>query len=231
MPEENKESKEQKKQTASPPISAAKKANPFSDILERAAAAFVPQENMEPEVKASTLENWAKRMAGVGYEFTEETLKILLQYLKGYNLWLCGNVGVGKTYFFDCLNKIKQARGGEPIIKLSMIETQGWTMEQAAEWARDCADYDVVIDDVGAEPLLNHYGEKIEVFPYLLEKRMSRTKCRTHMTSNLSAKDILKRYDRRVADRIAQMFKGCEIKAKQSRRRNSPWIKVEGAAS
>lgn len=231
MPEENKESNGQQEQAASPPIPATKKANPFSDILERAAAAFVPQENKEPEIKASTLENWAKRMASVGYEFTEETLKILLQYLKGFNLWVYGNVGVGKTYFFDCLNRIKRARDGEPIIKLSMIETQGWTMEQAAEWARDYCEYDVLIDDVGAEPLLNHYGEKVEVFPYLLEKRMNRTRCRTHMTSNLSAKDILKRYDRRVADRIAQMFRGCEIKSKQSRRRNSPWVKSEGGVA
>ena len=213
------------------PSAGSNKTNLFADILGRVSGSFVSQENKEPEIKASVLEAWAKRMTSLGYEFTEETLKILLQYLKGYNLWLVGNVGVGKTYFFDCLNRIKQAREGGQIIKLSMIETQGWTMEQAAEWARDYADCDVVIDDVGAEPLLNHYGEKIEVFPYLLEKRMSRTRCRTHMTSNLSARDILKRYDRRVADRIAQMFKCCEIKAKQSRRRNAPWIKVEGAAS
>ena len=128
MPEENKESKEQKdqkEQAASPSVPAAKKANPFSDILERVAAAFISQENEEPQIKASTLEDWARRMARVGYEFTEETLKILLQYLKGYNLWIYGNVGVGKTYFFDCMNRIKRARGGEPIIKLSMIETQG----------------------------------------------------------------------------------------------------------
>jgi DNA replication protein DnaC len=215
----------------SPPASIPKKSSMFADILGRVAGSFVSQENKEPEVKASVLEAWAKRMASLGYEWTEETLKILLLYLKGYNLWLVGNVGVGKTYFFDCLNKIRRARGGDPIIKLSMIETQGWTMEQAAEWARDYADYDVVIDDLGAEPLLNHYGEKIEVFPYLLEKRMNRTRRRTHMTSNLSAKDILKRYDRRVADRIAQMFKGFEIKARQSRRRNAPWIKAEGATS
>lgn len=219
---------------ASPPVeqaNPAKKANLFTDILGRVAEAFVPQENKEPEIKASTLEGWAKRMAGFGYEFTEESLKILLQYLKGYNLWIYGNVGVGKTFFFDCLNRIKRARDGDPIIKLSMIETQGWTMEQAAEWARDYCEYDVLIDDVGAEPLLNHYGEKVEVFPYLLEKRMNRTRCRTHMTSNLSAKNMLDRYDRRVADRIVQMFKGCEMKAKKSRRRNAPWIKSESGVS
>lgn len=217
---------------ASPPVAtAAKKANPLAEVLGRVAEAFVPRENTEPEVRTSTLENLAKRMASSGYQFTEETLKILLQYLKGYNLWICGNVGVGKTFFFDCLNNIRRSYDSDRIVKLSMIETQGWTMEQAAEWAMDYADYDVLIDDVGAEPLLNHYGEKIEVFPYLLEKRMNRTRRRTHMTSNLGAKDILKRYDRRVADRIAQMFKCCEIKAKQSRRKNAPWVVSEGGAS
>ena len=218
---------------ASPPVAAdaAKKANPLAEVLGRVAEAFVPRENKEPEVRTSTRENFAKRMAGSGYQFTEETLKILLQYLKGYNLWLCGNVGVGKTFFFDCLNSIRRSYDSDRIVKLSMIETQGWTMEQAAEWAMDYADYDVLIDDVGAEPLLNHYGEKVEVFPYLLEKRMNRTRRRTHMTSNLGAKDMLKRYDRRVADRIAQMFRCCEIKAKQSRRKNAPWVVPEGSAS
>ena len=166
----------------SPPVeqaNPAKKTNLFADILGRVEEAFVPQENKEPEIKASTLEGWAKRMSGSGYQFTEETLKILLQYLKGYNLWICGNVGVGKTFFFDCLNRIRRSYDSDRIVKLSMIETQGWTMEQAAEWALDYADYDVLIDDVGAEPLLNHYGEKVEVFPYLLEKRMNRTRCRT----------------------------------------------------
>ena len=145
-------------------------------------------------------------------------------------MWLCGNVGVGKTFFFEVMSKLRISQGNAPIIKLSMLETQGWSMEDALRWTQENSQSDVLFDDVGAEPLLNHYGEKIEIFPYLLEKRMQ-VASRTHLTSNLGAADILKRYERRVADRFVQMFKMVEIKAKKSRRKLAPWkINEEGLA-
>ena len=49
---------------------------------------------------------------------------------------------------------------------------------------------------------------------------------RTHMTSNLGPADILKRYDRRVADRFTEMFKLEKLESKKSRRHLSPWKKA-----
>ena len=98
-------------------------------------------------------------------------------------------------------------------------------MDEAADWVGSVSSSDILVDDVGAEPMLNHYGEKVELFPYILNARMARRSCRTHITSNLGPSDILKRYDRRVADRFAQMFRMCEIRAKKSRRRCEPWIR------
>lgn len=205
------------------------KATKLSEIVKKVAASFVPRANKPPQVREGAIEFYAKKMASFGYEMSEEPLKILCEYLKGYNLWLFGNVGVGKTFFFDCMSKVRWSMNMDRIITLSMIETQGWTMDDAAKWATNNEECDVLIDDVGAEPLLNHYGEKIEVFPYLLEKRMQLPH-RTHLTSNLGPKDIMNRYDRRVADRFAQMFKGIEIKAKKSRRTLSPWKKSADGA-
>ena len=201
----------------------------FAEMAKRLAESFIPKDEQPPQIKASTLEFYARKMAERGYEMTEMSLQILCEYLKGYNLWLCGSVGVGKTYFFETMSRVRKTRGMDPIVKLSMIETQGWTMEDAAEWAKDTAEYDVFIDDVGAEPMLNHYGEKIEVFPYLLEKRMQLRK-RTHLTSNLGPTDILKRYERRVSDRFVQMFKMMEMKSRKSRRRLAPWKASENGA-
>jgi len=206
-----------------------KENNVFADIVKQLAQSFVPNEVQAPTIKPETLKLFAEKMSEKGYEMTEASLKILNEYLKGYNLWLCGNVGVGKTFFFTCMSRVRKARGLSPIVKLSMIETQGWTMEDASEWARDVEDYDVLIDDVGAEPMLNHYGEKVEVFPYLLEKRMRISGQRTHLTSNLGPTDILKRYERRVADRFAQMFKMVEMKCKKSRRKLTLWKRPEGS--
>ena len=205
------------------------KKDAFADMVKKLAESFVPAEVKPPQVKESVLEFYAMKMAGLGYEMSKTSLQILCEYLKGYNLWLCGTVGVGKTYFFETMSRLRRARGMEPIIKLSMIETQGWTMDDASRWARESAEYDVLIDDVGAEPMLNHYGEKVEVFPYLLELRMQ-TRARTHLTSNLAPKDILRRYERRVADRFVQMFRMVEMKSKDSRRKLAPWKRSEDGA-
>ena len=221
------ESKETKESRDSPNIP---KNKVLAEIVKKVAASFMPREVKPVQIRASTLEFYAKKMAEQGYEMSEASLQILCEYLKGYNLWLCGNVGVGKTFFFQCMSRIRVMRNMSPIVKLSMLETQGWTMEDAAEWVRDMIEYNVLIDDVGAEPKLNHYGEKVEVFPYLLEKRMQVSRLRTHLTSNLGPADILSRYERRVADRFVQMFKMIEMKAKKSRRKLAPWKGSENGA-
>lgn len=200
-----------------------KKDKIFADIAKRVASSFMPKEAPVVQIRASTLEFYAKKMSEQGYEMSEASLQILCEYLKGYNIWLCGNVGVGKTFFFQCMSRIRKSRNMSPILKLSMLETQAWTMEDAERWVNHTSDHNVLIDDVGAEPKLNHYGEKVEVFPYLLEKRMQISGLRTHLTSNLGPADILKRYERRVADRFAQMFKMIEMKARKSRRKLAPW--------
>lgn len=193
------------------------------DIMERLATAMVKKETTPPAVSVSVVENMAKRMMAFGYEFTEDTVNVLADYLKGYNLWLCGNVGVGKTFFFDCVNKVRLQRGLGGIVKLSMIETQGWTMETARDWADDCRGCDVLIDDVGTEPLMKSWGQEAELFPYLLEKRMQLSGNRTHLTSNLGILDFKRRYGERVSDRFVQMFKMKVMKAKKSRRVLRPW--------
>ena len=196
----------------------------FAEIAERTLARLVRPVQGE-EVDRKTVEQYAVWMAKCGYEMTPFTVKVLADYLNGYNLWLCGKPGVGKTFFFDCMSRIRKGRGGEPIVKLSMIETQGWTMDTAREWVSENEWHDIVIDDLGYEPLLNHYGEKVELFPYLLECRMQTTK-RTHLTSNLGSKDIVVRYKRRVSDRFVQFFKKEAFKDGESRRVIRPWQKL-----
>ena len=203
------------------------RASPFGDMLERLTKTVARNAEDPPAVKDSVVEWYAQRMMSAGYDFTVDTLGILADYLKGYNLWLCGNVGVGKTFFFDCMNRVRRNRQSSPIIKLSMIETQGWTMDTAREWADDNRDYDVLIDDIGTEPLMKSWGQEAELFPYLLEKRMQISGRRTHLTSNLGIIDIKRRYGERVVDRFVQVFKMETMKAKKSRRVLKPWKRSE----
>lgn len=199
----------------------------FGDMIERIAKSMVKKINEPPSVKDSVLELHAKRMVAYGYDFTPDTLRILSDYLKGYNLWLCGNVGVGKTFFFECINKIRKSRQFSQIVKLSMIETQGWRMDHARDWVNENLEYDVLIDDVGTEPVMKSFGQEAELFPYLIEMRM-KTSRRTHLTSNLDIVDIRKRYGERVVDRFVQMFKMEVIKARKSRRVLKPWKRPDG---
>lgn len=195
------------------------------DILDRVVKSVVKDSAEPPKVSTAAVEMFAKNMAGQGYDLNADTLGMLVDYLKGYNLWLCGNVGVGKTFFFECISKVRASMGYSTLVKLSMIETQGWTMDNAREWIADNDDRDVVIDDVGTEPLMKSYGQEAELFPYLLEKRMQLSR-RTHLTSNLGIIDIKKRYGERVADRFVQFFKMEVMKAKKSRRVLRPWRKI-----
>lgn len=189
---------------------------------ENAACRTVPQEHVDPDL----LKRQAVRLAKAGYDMTPHMVETLESYIKGYNIWLVGKPGVGKTFFFKCLNKVRSDRGVYRIVILSMIETQGWTMEDAKRWVEANVDNDVMIDDVGSEPVMISFGMKAELFPYLLEARMS-CKRRTHITSNVDKADILDRYGVRVADRFAQFFKRCKMDTTSSRRTLKPWISTE----
>jgi len=196
----------------------------FEEMAEKLSKQFPAQEQKAPKIGARLVQMIAGQMAKRGYDMSPKAIEIVTDYLKGYNLWLCGNVGVGKTYFFDVMSRVRQEEKGlPPIVKLSMIETMGWTMEMAREWVMSHNDDDILLDDVGSEPVMNSYGVKAELFPYLLEKRMQITRKRTHITSNLGAKDILSRYDVRVSDRFVQMFKCEKFESRKSRRETRPW--------
>lgn len=202
---------------------ATKEPNQFTAILDKLSKQFQRQDPKPPEVRVALVEFYAGQMMKFGYDFTPDSMSILADYLKGYNLWLCGNVGVGKTFFFECMSAVRRARGYDRIVKLSMIDTQGWDMEAARDWAEEYRDEDVLIDDVGTEPTMKSWGQEAELFPYLLEKRMQISGRRTHLTSNLGILDIKRRYGERVSDRFVEMFKMEMMKARKSRRRLSPW--------
>lgn len=202
------------------------KKNKFHNELSNMADRLMDKFNKEEPVRTVNpkwVEWVASKFVEYGYEITPETIQIITDYLAGYNLWLCGNVGTGKTFFFEVMNKVRKLKWVPRICKLSMIDTQGWDMEIAREWAQDYADEDVIIDDVGAEPTMKSWGQEAELFPYLLEKRMQLSGKRTHLTSNLGIIDIKRRYGERVSDRFVQMFKMEEIKMKKSKRRLKPW--------
>ena len=187
----------------------------------------------EPQVQHETLQKWATGMRRLGYVFTEVTLKALESYLKGYNIWLVGRTGIGKTAFFRCISCVRRSienprayalhEGYGALSHLSMIETQAWRMEDAKDWLEQNKEDDVVLDDIGTEPKMVSYGQEAELFPYLLEDRLWRRNVRTHVTTNMSLNEIRERYGDRVRDRVNEMFMCFPLTSKSSLRKTKVW--------
>ena len=176
----------------------------------------------ETKVSEEAVRRRAAEMAKEGYLPSPQTILALGYYLKGYGLWLSGGVGTGKTEFFRHLRPLPlptKATGRPPrILILPMVRTVEMTVEDLKEWLDEARNAEVVIDDVGAEPVFNHFGGKFEILPYILDKRLD-SPCRTHATSNLSAKAMGDRYhDARILDRFAEMFVKVEFGGASRRR-------------
>jgi len=75
----------------------------------------------------------------------------------------------------------------------------------------------VVLDDIGAEPTFNEYGNRWDVLPWLLEMRLA-SSGRTHFTTNLSPAELSKRYGARTVDRLHEMACDVTFKGKSNRR-------------
>lgn len=127
------------------------------------------------------------------YRHTAETLRALEDCLKGYQLCLTGPVGTGKTTFF--------LRLPWKVERLSLLSLFTKPLEAIDSLVEDLDGCEVVVDDIGAEPVYNNYGSRIDLLPWVLERRLA-SRHRTHFTSNLTAKEMADRYGLRTVDRI-----------------------------
>lgn len=152
----------------------------------------------EPKVvTVQGLQRWANFMATKkGYRHSLESLEALEKYAQGYALLLTGSVGTGKTFFFQSL--------GQNIEIVSLATLAGWKLDDIQRMLDNNRDYEVVFDDIGAEPAISDFGVKQEILPLILERRQYCRK-RTHFTTNLSAQEIEERYGVRSIDRIYGM--------------------------
>lgn len=166
----------------------------------------------EAEVNPAALKTKANNMIARGYEFSAESLEALRLYMSGYSLFLHGGVGTGKTMFFKLLRDHK----GKPIHIFPVYSIFGRSESEIAEIVSSLTNREIVIDDLGSEPLYNNYGVKFDILTYIITRRLD-SPCRTHITTNLSKTDIAKRYGARIIDRLAEMCRAVELKGKSKR--------------
>ena len=149
------------------------------------------------DVGDAELKAWASELARRGYRASKESLNALKAYLQGYGILLSGEVGTGKTRFFDALGGIE---------KVSMIDIYANTLDEIVDIVGGLRDREIFVDDIGSETVYSNYGCKMDILPWLIEKRMESDK-RTHFTTNLTGEELSARYGARVFDRIYGMCK------------------------
>ncbi len=184
------------------------------DAVLKELASSIKQTPTPPVISSERLMRYAKKMAIDGeYKFSEMSLKALESYLQGYGLFIYGKVGTGKTFFFNSLNKTIT----KPVLTFSMYDIFGKGETGIRQFIEDRNEYEMLIDDVGAEPTFNNYGVKFDALAYIIEMRM-KSKYRTHFTTNLSIQEVATRYGARVIDRITEMCKSVEFTGPSLRR-------------
>ena len=168
-------------------------------------------------VTAERLTAWAREMTAHGYRHSEESLEALRLYLAGYGLFLFGVVGAGKTYFFRAVGDVLRAQGRCRPAIYRMMDTVGRKVDEVREYFNEMSGMEIVLDDIGAEPTFNEYGNRWDILPWLLEMRLAASG-RTHFTTNLSKAELEKRYGARTVDRLHEMAASVTFTGKSNRR-------------
>lgn len=144
-----------------------------------------------------------------GYEPSREALNALLAYMRGYGLMLCGGVGTGKTMFFRSLKTRVEA--------VSPLRLMSRRLDDIERDMDGLDGVEVVIDDIGAEPVYSNFGSRLDLLPWLVEVRLA-SPMRTHFTTNLQPEGLVKRYGARVVDRLREMCRTFTLSGGSRRR-------------
>jgi len=152
-----------------------------------------------PKVTEADVDAQVERMRIRGYEPSEQSRAAVRAYLECYGLFLMGNVGTGKTFFFKKVNPT-------PITIFSLQDHALDSAEEIKASVLGVQDREVVFDDIGTEPTLNRYGTRFEILPWIVEQRLE-LRCRTHFTTNIQGAQLRERYGDRTLDRIKSLCK------------------------
>lgn len=190
------------------------------------------QATMHIEVNSGELEDMQKKLEDSGYvdDYDPEAHTRLADYLvrlqKGdpRGLVLIGNVGTGKTFFATRYLRCRLRHAVTVVTKYQELgysnNFQEWLHREYHDKNVDKPPEDVILDDVGAEPVAKRYGETREVIADVIAERYTywqKHNAKTVITSNLSKQQFDDRYGRRVTDRLAEMCITVEFNGKSAR--------------
>lgn len=173
---------------------------------------------------------WACSCVCPGFKpYTPALINELFKYLNresksldsSKGLWLFGPIGTGKTTILRICQLYQQAISFNREIWRSedgfLIESASFIANKFAKAGNDALDMmgitgnrsvDFAFDELGREPIpVKYYGTETNVLEYILQTRYEmRRECKTHVTTNLSDKEIASVYGPYIADRVKEMF-------------------------
>jgi hypothetical protein len=144
----------------------------------------------------------------------DERFETELKFDLNKGLLIRGVSGLGKTYLFKCI----ESNDVRPIDIVSMIDIS----EQVKEEGNYELHYrsTLYLDDVGTEePIVNHYGTKINWFKNFIEMYYLKNKPfnRLVVSTNNSFDEIEGKYGFRVRSRVKDMFNIIDVQGKDMR--------------
>ena len=149
---------------------------------------------------------------------------------KGFLLW--GGIGTGKSTIIDIVRLFDKMSNGR---SFNGYHIGGFMIASASYLANQYSDKGVealelytynklspitlAIDELGREPCpAKHFGTEMNVMQYILQCRYElRRDCITHVTTNLSPREIQNKYGSYIADRMNEMFNVVEVSGNSRR--------------
>lgn len=147
----------------------------------------------------------------------EQALRNLLAWASGHpsffgdlgkGIMLMGSFGTGKTLM---LRALQRCLHGDPLyftIHTTRDVVTAYNLNGSAGLRSFTQARHMMFDDLGAERMGQHYGDRIEVMQQIIEDRYElflKDRAMTHLTTNLEGPAILERYRHRMYSRLRHM--------------------------
>ncbi len=143
---------------------------------------------------------WLEQVAGEDYaKGVDAAVKAFASPRLG--VIVSGQYGCGKTHY------IRAVAGAVRIRDMNLpeeVKYLDWNLypEEVERWIRDA---DTVIDDLGAEPVVNEYGVKRDIVVEYVCRLHAKGRGRLFITTNLGGEELAARYGGRFVSRLKDL--------------------------
>lgn len=165
-----------------------------------------------------------REIAGFDFDLLCRAFNAVID-IPNMGILLTGPVGCGKTFGLTSMVKAELVRLTDKSGFLS-LEPTVYDDGQIA-WKQIYEDRNVILDDLGNEPVKSEYGVKVDVvsnfiLKWYTDKIENGHKGRLFATTNLTGAQLVERYGDRVTDRLFSMV--CVVTMTGSSKRRKPMV-------